>query len=485
MKQLFLSGQQPAHHTPLSNPLPVGTNQPSWLLKKFLMVSSFLLAVGAGLGFGYAASQQLKIPQISAPIFKDEQKLLLVIAASGAFGGLLYTLQSGKLQLPYISETTISNPPSEQISESNPRLTLTQNQLTSSTKAGGKTLNPGYIADCLIGIGGAFAVFLLIPNADTLGKKDNREINFLDIELLATTLVGGYGGRFLLDRAVNNIGKRVAETEERVNQSIGEIQKVQQKVEDLNEIESQVKKLLSRYLDKSLGLLPEQVDELKRSIPKASSATRTDIFVIAQKVLYENRGRSTEPNKVLAEKTLEVMNALKSSLPNNTNLVDSTFEEVNNLIQKMQINATIDTTLVERTLEVFNALKRSDENGNHRYVAHAAYAHMALQKWQDAIRELDEAIQLRDTYPQNRGDREGFWVYECNRALCRIKLADSIPNIEDAEELHKLILRDLRFVKGRLKDCNKSLKDIEQFIEGSDLPIKTWMNSQGIQLEML
>jgi tetratricopeptide (TPR) repeat protein len=477
MKQLSLSGQQPTHHHPLSKPV-TGTNQPTWLIKKFLFLY-FLLAVSAGFGFGYAASQRLKLPQVSVPNLTTEEKLLLVIATSGAFGGLLYTLQSGKLQLPYISNTTNSSPISEQTFEDNPRSTLTQHQLTASAQMGGKTLHPGCIADCLIGIGGAFAVFLLIPNSDTLGKTDGK-LSLLDIELLATTLVGGYGGRFLLDRAVNNIGKRVAETEEKVNQSIGEIQKVQQKVEDLNEIESKVKKLLSRYLDKSLGLLPEQIEELKQSILKASSATRTDIFVIAQKVLYENRNRNNASiNKGFV--STPSMDGRRKDLADSINLVDSSSEGVTTLIQTIPI----DTTLIERTLEVFNALKRSDENGNHRYVAHVAYAYMALEKWQDAIRELNEAIQLRDTYPQNRGDREGFWVYECNRALCRIKLADSKPNIEDAEELHKLILQDLRFVKDRLKDCNKSLKDIEQFIEGSALPIKTWITSQAIDPETL
>lgn len=473
-----VSPEQHSGHS--SNPAKSGN---SLRLFKGKSTFNFLLGIALSFGFGYAISHLNDSSKIPVRPLEKETQFLIAISVSGAFGGLLYALQTGKLQLPYTIENTASNSVSNQAFIDNSNLTTSKDEsLKLSEPINGRSLSLGCISDCLIGIGGAFAVFLLVPNSDTLVKANDADIHPLDIELLATTIVGGYGGRFLLDRAVNNIGRRVAETEEKLNQSIGQIQKVEQEVGRLDEIEAKVKRLLSRYLDKSLGLLPEQLDELKQSIAKASSATRTDIFGIAQRVLYDNRGRSNVPiDKALAEKVAKVLEAAQNRLPVDSSTTNNTLAE----IVKLTASMPGDVILVERTLEVFKALKETDTNSNHRYAAHIAYAYMALEAWQDAIQALNEAIQQRDKDPQNQSDRGKFWVYECNRAICRIQLNQSEQNSKLVEELTQFVLQDLHVVRESLQKSKMSLKDIEQFIEGSKAIIQNWVDLQQIDLETL
>jgi tetratricopeptide (TPR) repeat protein len=217
----------------------------------------------------------------------DPRDQLLEIIIAGAFGGLLYSLQNGKLNLPYIEIQTSTG------------------EQTSHTR---NVINLGVVADCLIGIGGSLVVFLILPGGDG---------NLTPIKFLATGTIGGYGGRSLLNQAISNISKRQDELEEQVDLTKEKLQAVEDKVR----IDGETLKLLSRYLDKSLKLTLEQEHRLMDNIYKVSPAARTSIFREAQLVLYEHRFkdlRNTVEGK-LVENTQKIFEKLRDSDKNNNN----------------------------------------------------------------------------------------------------------------------------------------------------------------------
>lgn len=174
----------------------------------------------------------------------DPRDQLLEIIIAGVFGGLLYSLQNGKLNLPYIEIQTSTG------------------DQTSHTW---NVINLGVVADCLIGIGGSLVVFLILPGGDG---------NLTPIKFLATGTIGGYGGRSLLNQAISNISKRQDELEEQVDLTKEKLQAVEDKVR----IDGETLMLLSRYLDKSLKLTLEQEHKLIDNTYKVSPAARTSIF---------------------------------------------------------------------------------------------------------------------------------------------------------------------------------------------------------------
>ncbi len=77
---------------------------------------------------------------------------------------------------------------------------------------------------------------------------------------------------------------------------------------------------------------------------------------------------------------------------------------------------------MERTIPVFRALIASDPEGRfHRNHGQLGFALKDKEPpdWREAEAELTNAIMIR-------GDPnvEGYWLYELNRAICRIKLDD-------------------------------------------------------------
>lgn len=335
------------------------------------------------------------------------------ILVFGAFGGLLYSLRERKMELPYISQSVLL-PTTEKTDP---------NQSIASTGEGfkGEIINLGIIADCLAGIGGALGIFLILP-------IDNLEgISFL--KLLATAMIGGYGGRSLLDRALDNILKKQAQLEE--GQKKTEEQLKNQ--EERSKKDSETIRQLSRYLDSSLALSPAEEQSLLENIKMTSREVRFGkIFDDAQSALYEN---SSKKNNPLAQEVIK--NALK----------------------------------------VFESLRDSDENkDNDRYPAHVGYAHMALGQWDKAIEQLD--IAKATLKRSQRGDTtRDELVYESNRVICKVNLDKG--NIKDNLELLKSLNDGLntlgnQFAKGTTKLWDKVDELLSRKKKNSD--IYKWLN---------
>lgn len=93
---------------------------------------------------------------------------LILIALFGAFGGFLYGHQQNGLVLAKLDR---------------PR----------------KQLELGWIGDCLVGVGGGIAIFLIIPTQALIGGGNVAQ----EVKILALATVGGFGGSAILNMALS------------------------------------------------------------------------------------------------------------------------------------------------------------------------------------------------------------------------------------------------------------------------------------------
>lgn len=349
------------------------------------------------------------LPLSAVGSFLGAAGIFVGVTLSGAFGGLLYAIKEKKLELPYPEHN--------------------------------KVFNPGFLSDCLAGLAGAYVVFLIVPG--TFGPSETDDPIEI-IKVLGMAVVGGYGGRGLMDKVLDDlIAKRI---EDKVDAKTNElVKKVEDKTEDIKEevlqnrnaidnntkqqeqqtediskkfeetskkfnkqakIDADAMDLLTTYFDKSLSLINEKFDDLKQLIKDASPKQKADMFLEAKKVGEDARVK----NKPL---------------------------------------------MIDRTIHVFKALADTDvgENQRHRIYAQLGYAFKAKSDWERAKAALTKAIKLRDGPPEKSlSKKASFWVYEFNQAICRIKL----------NENRDLILLDLR-------NASKLQKSTDELIEYQDV----------------
>lgn len=273
-----------------------------------------------------------------------------VITFAGAFGGLLYTARDSGLEFPH------RNP-------DNPHI-----------------LNLGWVADCAYGIAGAYVVFLILPTELNTGHpvpdalQNNGSILGL-IKLLALALVGGYGGRSLVDRALSNIAKEAEEAKKSAAET-------KEKLIQIQELDTKALELVHLHLDKNEK--PQDIQTLKDTIKVSSKAARFEIFKEARAVRT------------------------------------ATWKD--------------DVPLMERTIPIFEAL--IDSAGGEKYHRNHGQLGYALKDqggedenmkdWKRAYEELTKAIELRD-----KEGTDGFLMYEFNRAMCAIKLGKNPASIQE------------------------------------------------------
>lgn len=345
---------------------------------------------------------------------------IIAILIFGAFGGLLYSLRERQMELPYISQNAL--PATANKSSKNQSV----DSINESYK--GKIVNLGIVADCLAGIGGALGIFLILPVSDI---KD-----VLLLKLLATAMIGGYGGRSLLDRALGNILQK----QEELEKSQKETEKQLNIQKEQSQKDARTVRLLSRYLDSSLKLPDEEVKELLDNIGTASPKVRFEtIFKDAQSALDYHSYRKSDP---------------------------------------------VSIAIIGNTLKVFESLQNSDQDkSNDRYPAHVAYAHMALEKWEKAIKSLEEAQGILKGNAREDND-QNWLVYESNRIICKLNLDNENKHVADNLELlnklnGKLKTLDGLFTKGNEKDPPLWVK-VNKLLsrpEGFKSVIKTWIEN--------
>jgi hypothetical protein len=265
----------------------------------------------------------------------SEVWLWILIGIGGMIGGLLYGMREHRLVFPHMEEKHV--------------------------------WNPGFLADILFGLAGGFVIFIIVP-----GSFDYRSGGWEVIQILALAGVGGYGGRAVVERLLNE-----------------QLQALERNVQELrnqDRTDALVIKMLDQHLDDDPDTPEIPVDRLKEAIRSASSSTKVLVFERARQF---RKMCTANPSK---------------------------------------------RHLIHLVIPVFEALIEDDkESKYHRN--HAQLAFCLKDKpdpdWSKAEEELTKAIQIRD---QQR--EAGYLAYEFNRAICRIQMGcpteQILPDLEAA-----------------------------------------------------
>ena len=318
---------------------------PGAFRKMWRVYTTFLTGILIGLFYSIIVSEQFDpFPQII-------EKRVFVLAFSGILGGVIYTIMAdGHVELPRFKET-------------------------------GNSFEAGLFGDIIIGISGAFIIDFLMSSVGASG--DNASY----VALAAKGIVGGYGGKALLDLAFEKLLKRVDKLE-------SEREAAQKQLKQLNQLLVKLNEQIHQ------GLSNTELESLKRSIQQASPQERERVFQIVK----EFRTMSSRSNE-FRQKT-------------------------------------------QRTIPVFEALIES-EFGNQRYHAQLAYAckDSVQPNLGRALDHLNQAISLRGQqlqgqtwkYELNRAAIQILKNYDSQ--------GDFIPKSpEQQETIQSFILQDLLVV---------------------------------------
>ena len=338
-------------------------------------ILTFLLGIVLVLLFsilmGYTENPQQK--SIWPPMISP---LSLSLTLAGALGGILYSiLIDGGLELPCWENNGLS-------------------------------FKPGYIGEVFVGIAGSFIAFVALPP----GFADYKDET---IFVFVTGLVGGYGGKAILDAALQRVIKRIDDADLVQEQK----EKLAQEVNQLHE-EQRLITMVNQQLNQ--GLPASEMYVLAEKIKNASDDLQQQVFMMAKEI----RSLSWR-NKSLRSK-------------------------------------------VSQTIPIFKALVDSDAN-NHEYLAQLAYAYKDSLPPQldNAISYLNQAIKIRGN--QIIGDT---WKYELNRALARIMQEQQTSPQLTSSTLTEEIFNDLLTVD-RNYDLVKVLIETED--EAVDIALKEWL----------
>ena len=250
-----------------------------------------------------------------------ETTLWILIGVGGAVGGLLFGMRDKELELPHWEDKHV--------------------------------WNPGFLADILFGLAGGVIIFIIVP-----GTFNYQQGGWEIIKILALAGVGGYGGRAVVEKILN--------------QQLQELEKDVQQLQRQNRWDAIAIKLVDRQLDDDADTPEVPKQELQEAI--SSSASQTKVLIFEQ-----------------ARRCRKDCTADDGRQP-----------------------------LLRQAIPIFEALIEDDaENKYHRN--HGQLGFILKDKlnpdWQRAEAELSRAIEIRD-----RQGEKGFLAYEFNRALCRIRL---------------------------------------------------------------
>jgi len=279
---------------------------------------------------------------------------LLIVTLSGAIGGILFGYRKAGLVWPHREPEK-------------------------------KSVQLGFLGDSVFGAAGAVVIFLIVPAE--LNLKSAGEL----IRVLALSLVGGYGGPAVLDRAlsmtIRELAKKTGELTDRTETVESRLAaEDQQRLADVNALA-----LVDRQSEIDAPEVPES--ELTKAVQEASESVRNIIFERAHSL----RRSTWRDNKAA----------------------------------------------MARTIRIFRALVEADKaHAHHRYHAQLGYALKDQQNpdLTEARAALNRAISIRD----KGEDRDWYPFYEFNRAICAIGLDNrENPDRPSDEEKRQAIIEDL------------------------------------------
>ncbi|WP_287717338.1 hypothetical protein [Microcystis sp. M31BS1] len=303
-------------------------------------ILTFLLGLGMALGFAKlisftssASNNAAKISDLQGYLqwFNGINTIYLSLVLAGGLGGLLYSiLLDGELELPSWSKKNPNN------------------------------LNPGFLGEIFVGIGGSLIAYQFLPQE--LRKTGDPG---LEITIFVTGLVGGYGGKAILDAALKKVINRIETADLAKEKAESQAKELEERKHILDLVNLQIQE----------GLNLSELSELQEKLEAASENVKERAFNLAHDA------------RSLGRRTL-------------------TFKD-----------------RVNRTIPIFEALVASDNN-NPSYNAELGYAYISSQPpdLDKAISYLDRAIELRIPGASTEQDS---WKYEINRAIARIGLGNS------------------------------------------------------------
>ena len=238
------------------------------------------------------------------------------------------------------------------------------------------------------------------------------------LKFIGVALIGGYGGRALVEKVLSQ-----------------QIKDLQASVDDLktqNKDDATAMALINKHLDDDPDTPLVSRDKLKAAIAKSSHSLRVYAFDQARSFRRKALRNVREKNK---------------------------------------------DNCIERVVPVFLALIDCDEkNIYHRNHGQLAFAYKDQKDadWTKAKEELTIAMEIRD-----KNKIVGFFVYEFNRALCRIKTGDKLEEIKNDLEVALSGPKIRDWVK---KPSQVYAPDLVQWLKTKRESLKDWIKERDIEV---
>ena len=364
------------------------------MIRSRLLKDFWLFGILFCLGFAGACAFALINPILLPKYLKPGVSFFFLITTSGALGGILYSTKNRLIEVPHHENND-------------------QNKISL-----------GYLADILGGIGGAYVIFMLLPYefhqilpSETIQEANKYIAEFEQIrsliQIIAVSMIGGYGGRALIERVQSNLFKDVEEINQKQDSLEAELRTA-----------STTRSLSYKIIEDPKHPPSEsEVKQLKEGLSKAMSSTRSDVFY-----------RALSSREKYA---IDLISILETIEPRGFTR-DTFFEIFNdsaNAKKFREIGDTMEATIVifKSLVETIPAESDSDESSMlHRYHGQLAYAMKDLlycqaqqfdnpSKWSEIITQLDNAIRLRPAGDHAKDTRDLYSFYELNKAIALIE----------------------------------------------------------------
>lgn len=346
--------------------------------RRWRVYSTFLTGFLIGLFYVLLISGQFLIG------LDEEGQKVLVLIFSGILGGVIYSIVvDGNVEMPRF------------------------------VAGKGDLFEAGLFGDILLGIAGAVVL-------DYVRQQFGVELNS-SIDLAAAGIVGGYGGRAILEFALTRVFKDInlleADRQKYLQTSFQQRLERGDSLKLIDQLNQQVR----------VGLVSSELAELTAAIKQASADVSKRVFNLAQEFRRSAHGAGEKSR-------------------------------------------------VERTIPIFEALIESDPQ-QHQYYAELAFAYKDSDSPDlfKVIQYLDKAIALRGN--QQRAET---WNYELSRAITRIQEAYKASNTYDFESaVHERIIADLLAV-AEIYNLENILREASD--QTLPVPVINWMQHNQTML---